>query len=442
MTKFSTAQEPVDPSPPTGVDPVRLLAGVLAAGSVIFTGWKIWDLIAGPGAGILMHGVGVASGLAVESAWLMLLALAHQQATRTGHVSRWVTIAGWVLAVGAAGILFAHGVQSGAWVMALLGVLPLMAKTAWHGLTHSRALETLDRNQAAEQARAEADRIELEREQEAARAEAQRADRTGPVHGFDPKGEEFTQIRRQAAYARAKAQAESELTTAQADADRERQQAEAESERIRRQAESALRQEAIQSKTEEELAVLEANARLVKRRQEVEVELELTRPYALPTGAGPRVPDDASSISPDGPTSTSVAGFGAGLSELRAQGGGIGRAPGDIGSDLVEHPSRPSRVAGLAVRVATLVLTRANVLRTTPRVWRPVAAPASGSWSRSPTQVPACPTPNWPAFWGSAAPRCVITATPCGMPVTGLPLRVTHRFLGPRTAGGRPPPGG
>lgn len=349
MTTFSTAQEPVDPSPPTGADPVRLLAGVLAAGSVIFTGWKIWDLIAGPGAGILIHGVGVASGLAVESAWLMLLALAHQQATRTGHVSRWVTIAGWVLAIGAAGILLAHGVQSGAWVMALLGVLPLMAKTAWHGLTHTRALETLDRNQAAEQARAEADRIELEREQEAARAEAQRAERERALStGLTPdQEEELAQIRRQAAYARAKAQAESELTTAQADADRERQQAEAESERIRRQAESALRQEAIQSKTEEELAVLEANARLVKRRQEVEVELELTRPYALPTGAGPRVPDDASSISPDGPTSTSVAGFGAGLSELRAQGGGIGRAPGDIGSDLVEHPSPTLKGGGI-----------------------------------------------------------------------------------------------
>src|SRR5699024_3566240 len=78
-----------------------------------------------------------------------------------------------------------------------------------------------------------------------------------------------------------------------------------------------------------------------------EVELELTRPYALPTGAGPRVPDDASSISPDGPTSTSVAGFGAGLSELRAQGGGIGRAPGDIGSDLVEHPSPTLKGGGI-----------------------------------------------------------------------------------------------
>src|SRR5690625_4844218 len=155
MTKFSTAQEPVDPSPPTGADPVRLLAGVLAAGSVIFTGWKIWDLIAGPGAGILMHGVGVASGLAVESAWLMLLALAHQQATRTGHVSRWVTIAGWVLAIGAAGILLAHGVQSGAWVMALLGVLSLMAEITCHGLTHTRALEIQERKMADEQAQSQ-----------------------------------------------------------------------------------------------------------------------------------------------------------------------------------------------------------------------------------------------------------------------------------------------
>src|SRR5699024_1578269 len=100
---------------------------------------------------------------------------------------------------------------------------------------------------------------------------------------------------------------------------------------------------------------------------------------------------------------------------------------------------RPSRVAGLAVRVATLVLTRANVLRTTPRVWRPVAAPASGSWSRSPTQVPACPTPNWPAFWGSAAPRCVITATPCGVPGTRSTPPSNPPCPRPPHCGGRPP---
>src|SRR5699024_6309597 len=313
MDTTNTAQEPVDPSPPTGADPVRILAGVLAAGSVIFTGWKIWDLIAGPGAGILMHGVGVASGLAVESAWLMLLALAHQQATRTGHVSRWVTIAGWVLAIGAAGILLAHGVQSGAWVMALLGVLPLMAKTAWHGLTHTRALETLDRNQAAEQAQSQAEQIEREREREAARAEAARLERERAL-STDPTDDderEIAELHRRANVARLRAEAERELTTAEAEAERMREQAQAEAERIRREAESQLRREAIWHKTEEELAVLESNAALFKRRSEVESELALTSPLRL--GAGPHVPNDASGITDTnlhGPT-TSVAGFGA-----------------------------------------------------------------------------------------------------------------------------------
>ena len=313
MDTTNTAQEPVDPSPPTGVDPVRILAGVLAAGSVVFTGWKIWDLIAGPGAGILIHGVGVASGLAVESAWLMLLALAHQQATRTGHVSRWVTIAGWVLAIGAAGILLAHGVQSGAWVMALLGVLPLMAKTAWHGLTHTRALETLDRNQAAEQAQSQAEQIEREREREAARAEAARLERERAL-STDPTDDderEIAELHRRANVARLRAEAERELTTAEAEAERMREQAQAEAERIRREAESQLRREAIWHKTEEELAVLESNAALFKRRSEVESELALTSPLRL--GAGPHVPNDASGITDTNlhvPT-TSVAGFGA-----------------------------------------------------------------------------------------------------------------------------------
>lgn len=321
MTKFSTAQEPVDPSPPTGVDPVRILAGVLAAGSVVFTGWKIWDLIAGPSAGILIHGVGVASGLAVESAWLMLLALAHQQATRTGHVSRWVTIAGWILAIGAAGILLAHGVQSGAWVMALLGMLPLMAKTAWHGLTHTRALETLDRNQAAEQARSQAEQIEREREREAARAEAARLERERAL-STDPTDDderEIAELHRRANVARLRAEAERELTTAEAEAERMREQAQAEAERIRREAESQLRREAIWHKTEEELAVLESNAALFKRRSEVESELALTSPLRL--GAGPHVPNDASGITgpgPDGPAGP-VAGFGV-PEQARAQG--------------------------------------------------------------------------------------------------------------------------
>ncbi|SIO84644.1 ATP synthase F0 subunit B [Nocardiopsis sp. JB363] len=352
------------------IDPVRVLAGVLAAGSVIFTGWKIWDLIAGPGAGLLMHGVGVASGLAVESAWLMLLALAYQQATRTGQVSRWVTIAGWVLAIGAAGILAAHGVQSTSWVMALLGVLPLMAKTAWHGLTHIRALETQERVKVADQDREQAERVEAEREKEAARIEAQHAERERALStGLTPEQEEeLAQIRRQAAYARAKATAESELTTAEADADRERQQAEAESERIRRQAESQLRQEAVQNKTEEELAVLEANARLVKRRQEVEVELELTRPYALPSGTGARVPDDASMLNPGGPGTpgsfvASGAGFGGAMvatSATAAHMGGSDQQMPQVPGAVVHHSSAEAEVNRARVAQVFKVLEQAT----------------------------------------------------------------------------------
>ncbi|MER6626028.1 hypothetical protein, partial [Streptomyces sp. NPDC000931] len=208
--------DPTDLPPPSGgVDPVRLLAGVLTAGSVIFTGWKIWDLIAGPGAGILMHGVGIGTGLAIEAAWLLLLALAHQQATRTGQVSQWVTIAGWVLALGATTILAVHGIQAGSWVMVLLGVLPLMAKTAWHGLTHIRAQETQTRVKAADEARAKDERAEAERAEEAARVEAERAERERAL-SVDPTDEderEIAKLRRQATVARLRAEAEKDLTT-------------------------------------------------------------------------------------------------------------------------------------------------------------------------------------------------------------------------------------
>lgn len=352
------------------VDPVRALAGVLAAGSVIFTGWKIWDLIAGPGAGILMHGVGVASGLTVESAWLMLLALAYQQATRTGQVSRWVTIAGWVLAIGAAGILTAHGVQSGAWVMALLGVLPLMAKTAWHGLTHIRALEVQEQMRVADLDREQAERDEAEREQEATRTRAQRAERERAL-STDPTDEderEIAQLRRQANVARLRAEAEKDLTTAEAEADRLRQEAEAEAERIRRASESLMRREAIQNKTEEELAVLEANARLFKRRQEVEVELELTRPYALSSGTGTRVPDDASMLQGGGPGTpgsfvASGAGFGGAMvatGAASARMGGSDQQMPQVPGAVVHHSSAEAEANRQRVAEVFEVLERST----------------------------------------------------------------------------------
>ncbi|PWV44557.1 hypothetical protein [Nocardiopsis sp. L17-MgMaSL7] len=329
-------------------DPTTVIATAVTAASVVFTTWSVYDL-ATPTVPAL---VALAVGAGVELVWLFVLATEWKRANLTGDHSRGLTATGWILATLAAVVIAVHGVLASP-ALAILAVLPLAAKAGWHWQTRQRAEETRARIEAEQ---AEADRAEAERaeaEAERVRVEAERAERELAL-SVDPTDEderEIAKLRRQANVAKLRAAAETDLTTAQAEADRLRQEADAEAERIRRQSESRMRREAIQNKTEEELAALEANARLFKRRQEVEVEMALTRPYALTSGTTPRVPDDASALQPGGggtPGSwvASGAGFGGAMAHA-------GTAPAHVGGHVrgsdQQMPQVPGQVPGAVV---------------------------------------------------------------------------------------------
>lgn len=322
----------------TGVDFTRIIASVVTAASAVFTVWSVWDLARhGAEEGqAAPHLVGLGAGIGVEAVWLWLLAIEWQQATRTGRVNPVLTRTGWALAGGACVVLVVHGVLT-SWPMALLAVLPLAAKAGWHWLTALRCEQTRARLEAeAAVARAAAE-TERQAEEETRRQEEEVKRREQMLStGLTPEQEEeLAQIRRQASYARAKAEAESELTTAQAEADRERQQADADSERIRQETESQMRQEAVQRRVREQMAMQQANVDLLKQRNELEMELRLTRPYALGSAEeahSSRVPDD-----PSGFGLPPVSGFGFAQPQSRE-----GEAPrSDLGVPPGASPSAP-----------------------------------------------------------------------------------------------------
>ncbi|MEU5859353.1 hypothetical protein ABZ799_28910 [Nocardiopsis dassonvillei] len=222
----------------------------------------------------------VATGVFFDVIVAGLVAIAWFQPS----VRRMAGYGAWVGAVAAAALIAWHYQGS---VQMLFGSIPLLAKFTWHLTLVAR---TAADKRVAEAAQAAAEKARREKE------EAERRARTLSTGLTPEQEEELASIRRKAAYARAKAGAQSELTNAEAEADRERQQAEAESERIRQETESQMRQEAIQRRVKEQMAMQQANVALLKQRNELEMELRLTRPYQLGSAEEPhsRVPDDPS----------------------------------------------------------------------------------------------------------------------------------------------------
>lgn len=305
----------------TGVDFTRIIASVVTAASAVFTVWSVWDLARhGAEEGqAAPHLVGLGAGIGVEAVWLWLLAIEWQQATRTGRVHPVLTRTGWALAGGACVVLVVHGVLT-SWPMALLAVLPLAAKAGWHWLTALRCEQTrarLDAEAATARAAAEAER---QAQEETHRQEVEKEARQSKLSAelTEEQQAELAELEREAAYVAAKTDKELALDAARAHADQQRALAQ-----IRRQA-------------EQQMTVDEASADIEVRRAELRNRIHLASPLysvrELPAGETQQVPDD-----PSGFGVPPVAGFGAGLSELRAQGGGIGRQGGGIAPDLVEH---------------------------------------------------------------------------------------------------------
>ncbi|OOC52478.1 MULTISPECIES: helix-turn-helix domain-containing protein [Nocardiopsis] len=309
---------PLEKIPSGWTDPVRLISGVITVASAITTVWALWDLFTGDGADMAVHLVGLSAGLVVEGGWLLVLASNYQQAARDGYVARWRTVTGWVLAIGAALLLAIHGVVAENLAWSLLGLLPLISKTAWHVITHTRAQRTRavlavrKREEAAAAAAAHA-KSERERELSADLTEEQQA--------------ELAALERETTYVTAKTEKELALEAARAHAEQQRVLAD-----IRRRA-------------EQQMTVDEASADIEVRRSELRNRIHLAAPLytaqELPAGASP-VPNDPSGFGVP-PVGGAAAGFGAGLREARSEGGGrgggIGRHPGGIAPDLRGRPS-------------------------------------------------------------------------------------------------------
>ncbi|MET9713365.1 hypothetical protein [Nocardiopsis alba] len=330
---LSTSQEAAPPAPVPGTvveepsswnDPVRLIAGVITAASAITTVWALWDLISADGTDPAAHLVGLAAGLVVEGGWLLVLASNYQAAAREGAVARWRTIVGWTLAGGAALLLGYHGIAAGSLAWSLLGLLPLISKTAWHVLTHARARQArqaLQERRARERAAAEA-----------ARAQAEQ-DRALSTELTPEQEAELAALEREAAYVTAKTERELALDAARAQSEQQRALAE-----IRRQA-------------ERQMAVDEGAADIEVQRAELRNRIRLASPVytvtELPAGGHhDQVPTDPSGFGIP-PTSGSVAGFGAGMEQARQGGGGIGRQGGGIAADLHGRPSPTVESGGI-----------------------------------------------------------------------------------------------
>ncbi|MGW8528969.1 hypothetical protein [Nocardiopsis sp. NPDC055824] len=183
-TKEPAVKKPLDVFPILTVT----IATATTLASVAFTTWSVADLATRGGVPLP---VAVTVGLAVELLWLMLLATEWGQAVRTGRPAKALSVAGWVLAALAAGIISVHALVEDPVLLALT-VLPLGAKTAWHFRTRDRAGQTL-REQALstaptdteEQTLAErARQLEVRRRQrelDRAEADADHADRIAVI---------------------------------------------------------------------------------------------------------------------------------------------------------------------------------------------------------------------------------------------------------------------
>ncbi|MFL1439837.1 hypothetical protein ACJOT0_33940, partial [Nocardiopsis sp. frass2] len=284
--------------------PTRLIvsaAAVPSALSLIWTATSVADMIT-VGGPVVALAVGVVLDLALVGG--VLIAWVAPEIRRTAGNASWV-----LAAIAAVAIGYHHWGQEAV----IFAVVPLISKLLWHLALAARTAWEQRRDETA-RALAEQEAEERRAAEHASRAaaDADRARREALSTGLTPEEEaEHAELRRQARRIRARAEAEREVIQAEADADRIRQEATSEAERIRQETEHRMRQDAIRRRVEEEMAVQQADADLLKQRFALERELRLIRPYEL-TGSEPasRWPDDASALTPPGGPTAGFGGFG------------------------------------------------------------------------------------------------------------------------------------
>ncbi|MFE0267271.1 hypothetical protein ACFWZ7_14435 [Nocardiopsis alba] len=259
---------PHTPGPRTR--PLLIAASIPSVLSLAWTAWSLADMIPAP------LPIALAAGVALD----IMLVAAVAIAWMAPAAARLAQTISWIIAALAAVAIGVHSFEITP-ALVLLAPLPLVAKGLWHlALVAKSAADTAATEAAAREAELD-DGLTEEQQIRLAR------------------------IRRDAAYARAEGEAQRELTAAHSDVDHQE------------------RLDQIRRRADEQMATDEASARIHVRRHELAQQIRLAAPVTTPEIAGPRVPDDISSLTD--------MGFGA---ELEAH-------PGGTHPDLDMPPAAP-----------------------------------------------------------------------------------------------------
>lgn len=254
--------------------PLLIAATIPSLLSLAWTAWSVADMIPAPAP------IAIAAGIALDVMLVAAVAIAWMAPT----IARGAQIASWVIAGVAAAAIALHSWHLSP-ALVLMAAVPLIAKALWGLALSAKTAQEVEaaRVEAEEAKAAEAKRVEAERK--AARLS------TGLTEDQEA---ELAELERKRAYVESKSEKELALAEARARVAQEEKLAE-----IRRGAET-------------QMATDEARAKIHVRRAELADQIRLAAPVYTVTEIGPgQVPDDVSGITGPGPEgSGAVAGFG------------------------------------------------------------------------------------------------------------------------------------
>ena len=276
--------------------PLLIAATIPSLLSLAWTAWSVADMIPAP------TPIAVTAGIALD----IMLVAAVAIAWTSPAAARPAQTVSWIIAALAASAIAVHSFAITP-ALVLLAPLPLVAKALW-GLALSA--KTAQEAEAATAADQEA------KVQEQQRVEAERLAARLSTGLTEDQEAELAALERERTYVESKSERELALAEARARVAQEERLAE-----IRRGAET-------------QMATDEARAKIHVRRAELADQIRLAAPVYTVTEIGPgQVPDDVSGITgPEGPTGA-VAGFGFPQSPPRSGQGGA--HPADQGAPSV-----------------------------------------------------------------------------------------------------------
>lgn len=301
--------------------PLMVAAAIPSVLSLAWTAWSIADMIPAP------WPVALAAGVALDVALVAAVALAWMAPS----ITRGAQVASWFIAALAAAAIGVHSFEITP-ALTLLAAVPLVAKALWHLALVAKGQAEAARRTAEQAQQAKADRlsVELTEDEQAAIAD----------------------LERQAAFTEKKAAAQRKLDAAHSEA------------------EHAAKLADIEREAAEQMKRDEATAKIHVRRHELAQQIDLAAPVTAPARQQlPRVPDDASSLTPRG---GAEAGFGAAFAATPAPAPATGATAADLG---VPQGATPTATAGATPSSAPAA----------PAAPETEPVPAERTWPRPPS---------------------------------------------------------